>query len=351
MNVLIVGANTKMARVFQNFANIVILDNKDLRSYEEISDFRVIKSTISDLNYFSLMSRALELKKIAKSNHIDVVFTNEKISMIAAFLAFSFSLKKITLLSTSHSSYAWMNERNVKVFSKIVGICTHGFISLSSHVTALLIRNGLKKRKILTTVNPIEQNIFKFKKNYSLSSTISMVYVGVINPRKGQDVLLKALKQLKSEGVNFMMHFYGDFLDNVFYENLIGYVKLNQLEKHVQFHGRIDNSLLRYILCDYDIYICPSEMEMSPYNLIEAKATGLPIIASNVGGIPDIISNDIDGILVAPGSQVELTKAIKQLINNDKIRENIGKNAYLSSKTKHSPNSLSNNLQLFISQL
>lgn len=351
MNVLIVGANTKMASVFQNFANIVILNNKDIRSYEELSNYTVIESTISDLNYFSLIDRILELRKIAKSNHIDVVFTNEKISMIAAFIAFSFLQKKIVLLSTSHSSYAWMNERNVMIYSKIVDICTHGFISLSSHVTDLLIRNGLKKNKILTTVNPIEQNIFELKNKYTLNDTISMVYVGVIHPKKGQDVLLKAINQLKIEGVNFIMHFYGDFLDNVFYEILIEYVKSNQLEKYVQFHGRIDNSVLRNILREYDIYICPSEMEMSPYNLIEAKAAGLPIIASNVGGIPDIISNEIDGILVAPGSPTELKNAIKQLISNDKIRENIGKNANLSSKTKHSPNFISNDLKFFISQL
>ena len=351
MNVLIVGANTKMAKVFQNFANTLILADKEFRYYDEISEFKVLESEINNLKFSNIISIIIELRQIAKSNHVDLIFTNEKISMIAAFIAFSFSRKKIILLSTSHNSYAWLNKRKVRMFSKVVDVSTHGYISLSTHVSDLLIANGLDHNKILTTVNPIEQNVFKVKTSYSLNDNIAIAYVGVIYKGKGQDVLLEAVNKLKDEGINVVIHFYGDIVEDAFYKTLLGYIKSNQLEQFVQFHGRIENSELRNILCEYDIYICPSEMEMSPYNLIEAKASGLPIIASRVGGIPDIISNNVDGILVEPSSSEQLSQAIRVLIKDEKMRETMGVNAYKSSKRKHSPKVISENLKLFISSL
>lgn len=351
MNVLIVGTNTRMAKVFKNFANASILTDKEFRYYDEILEFKVLESEINSLKFTSLISRFIELRKIIKSDNIDIIFTNEKVSMIAAYFAVFFSRKKIVLLSTSHNSYAWLNKTKVGIFAKIIKVCTHGYISLSSHVSDLLIRNGVDNNRILTTVNPIEKNVFKVKTNYSIIENICIVYVGVIYKGKGQDILLEAVKKLKNEGVNVVVNFYGDIIEKAFYKTLLEFIKSNHLEQFVKFHGRIENFELRSILCEYDIYICPSEMEMSPYNLIEAKASGLPVIASRVGGIPDIISNNVDGILVEPSSSEQLSQAIRVLVKDEKMRETMGVNAFNSSKIKHSPKVISKKLQLFISSL
>ena len=77
-----------------------------------------------------------------------------------------------------------------------------------------------------------------------------------------------------------------------------------------------------------DIFILPSISEGIPKVLLEAMAKGLPIIATNVGGIPDIIKDRENGILTAPASPYEIVKAIKLIIKDDTMRNRIRRNGY-----------------------
>ena len=63
-----------------------------------------------------------------------------------------------------------------------------------------------------------------------------------------------------------------------------------------------------------------------PYVVLEAGLAGLPVVASNVGGVPEIIENGKDGLLVPPANPEELAKAIKKLIGDKNLRENLAKN-------------------------
>ena len=70
----------------------------------------------------------------------------------------------------------------------------------------------------------------------------------------------------------------------------------------------------------------PSLKEGLPYVILEAGLAGLPVIASNVGGIPEIIEDEKDGLLVPPANPEELAAAIKKLVENKILRENLAKN-------------------------
>ena len=81
-------------------------------------------------------------------------------------------------------------------------------------------------------------------------------------------------------------------------------------------------------LKNFDIFVLPSLKEGLPYVILEAGLAGLPVIASNVGGIPEIIENGKDGLLVPPADPKELIKAIKKLIEDKTLRENLAKNLH-----------------------
>jgi glycosyltransferase involved in cell wall biosynthesis len=66
----------------------------------------------------------------------------------------------------------------------------------------------------------------------------------------------------------------------------------------------------------FDIFVLPSLNEGMGRVLVEAMAAGKPVVASNVGGIADLVQNDINGLLVPPGDEKALAASIKQLINN-----------------------------------
>ena len=72
-----------------------------------------------------------------------------------------------------------------------------------------------------------------------------------------------------------------------------------------------------------DLFILASRSEAMPYAIIEATIAGLPIIATNVGGIPEVIENEKSGLLVKPLDNVALNKAILEVRNNDKLRQKI----------------------------
>ena len=79
-------------------------------------------------------------------------------------------------------------------------------------------------------------------------------------------------------------------------------------------------------LKNFDIFVLPSLKEGLPYVILEAGLAGLPVVASNVGGVPEIIENGKDGLLVPPPIREELAKAIKKLIGDKNLRENLAKN-------------------------
>lgn len=86
------------------------------------------------------------------------------------------------------------------------------------------------------------------------------------------------------------------------------------------------------LLSDFDIYVFPSLWEGFPYSILEAMRSGCAIVSTNVGGIPEAITNDIDGILIEPGSSDSLASALTKLIENPDLRFSISINARMKFK-------------------
>jgi glycosyltransferase involved in cell wall biosynthesis len=81
------------------------------------------------------------------------------------------------------------------------------------------------------------------------------------------------------------------------------------------------------LLKAFDMFVLPSESEAHPLSLCEAMATGLPSVASDVGGVPEVIENGRSGLLVPPGDIDALAKAVKDLIESRDLRERLGTQA------------------------
>ncbi|TSC67169.1 MAG: group 1 glycosyl transferase [Parcubacteria group bacterium Gr01-1014_73] len=94
------------------------------------------------------------------------------------------------------------------------------------------------------------------------------------------------------------------------------------LQEKVFLAGQIDNAAS--LLKAFDVFLLPSVKEGMPYTILEAGAAGRPVIASNVGGVPEIISDMESGILVQTGRPAEIRKAMEFLINNPERRAAFG---------------------------
>lgn len=101
------------------------------------------------------------------------------------------------------------------------------------------------------------------------------------------------------------------------------------MENEISFCGLQGN--VYPFLQSADCFILPSLYEGMPITLVEAMGCGLPIIASAVGGVPDMIENGKSGILISPNAD-QLVVAIKKLMVDAKLREYLGKNAFVKSR-------------------
>ena len=159
---------------------------------------------------------------------------------------------------------------------------------------------------------------------------IRILYVGNLVPIKGLETLIMSLSDLRDLGVKFHATIVGTGPLQQSLENLS---KQKGIMENVSFKGHVPfGNELFSIYKSSDIYVLPSFSEGSPKTVSEAMAFGLPVVASNVGGIPYIVHDKIDGVLFPPGDVESLTKAIAYLQSNPEVLRQMSIAAYSNGK-------------------
>lgn len=99
------------------------------------------------------------------------------------------------------------------------------------------------------------------------------------------------------------------------------------LDGRTEFTGWLESQRKRAVLADATIFVLPSYVEGVPMALLEAMSLGLPVIATPVGGVPEIVTHEVDGLLVPPGDVPALAAAIMRLMSDPQLRERLGRAA------------------------
>lgn len=137
-----------------------------------------------------------------------------------------------------------------------------------------------------------------------------ILYVGRISEEKGVDVLIDALAKLKSNSINFKAIITG-FGDNEFSNNILSKIDDFQLNKNIECKGFITKSEVYELIDNSFVSIVPSIWyENMPNSLIESQAYGLPVIASNIGSLKELIKLKYNGWLFVPSNPIDLADKI-----------------------------------------
>ena len=180
----------------------------------------------------------------------------------------------------------------------------------------MAISTGINLSKF-STAKPILRKDIGVKKD-----DFVMIYAGLIVPRKGIDVMLKVTQKLSRKNKNIKLLLVGDGPSKKKYFDLIKQLKIGN---NVVFLGwRKD---IPSIMKSSNVLILPSTGEGLPGVIMEAMASGLPTIASNIPCIPDLVDNNATGYLCNIADVGCYVKNINKLIENKKLREKLGKNA------------------------
>lgn len=148
-------------------------------------------------------------------------------------------------------------------------------------------------------------------------------YVARLDRAKGIFVLLDAFTEIARRYPNLKLVLAGDGPAMVEVKSLIS---ARGLENRVDLLGHYAGDIAE-LLSGFDVFVFPSLWEGFPYSVVEAMRSGRAIVATRVGGIPEAITDEKEGLLIDPGSGDDLVAAITRLADDDKLGARLGQNA------------------------
>lgn len=181
----------------------------------------------------------------------------------------------------------------------------------------------------------VDLNRFRFREEptpYELGeSPLQLACVGSLHEVKGQTYLLEACRLLLERGYEFTCHFVGDGEDA---EPLRRQAERAGLSRHVLFHGAMPQQAVSALLREVDILVAPSvptrsgRREGIPVVLMEAMASGVAVVASELSGIPELVEHERTGLLAPPRDVPRLTEAIVRLAHDRELRQRLTQAAW-----------------------
>jgi glycosyltransferase involved in cell wall biosynthesis len=163
-----------------------------------------------------------------------------------------------------------------------------------------------------------------------IGNDLILLYLARVEPRKGTDVLVRAVSRLSRRDWFLLM--VGSIEQPEYARYVIDLAeKLGVLGK-ICITGSLPRSMLPALYSASYVYILPSLFEGLPATILEAMSCKTPVIASKVGGVPEVVINGYNGILFNPGSVEELSEAIEYVLASPKARETLATRAYLTSQ-------------------
>jgi glycosyltransferase involved in cell wall biosynthesis len=281
----------------------------------------------------------LELHRLMKIKQIHVVRTHRYRSNLYGRLA-AFSSGVPVIIASVHDNYRTDKRPNRRIMNRILSKITDKIVAVSEDVKEDIIRyDRIDPSKLQVIPNGIdverfnpEKNTSNIRKEFPLEEDdIVIGFIGRIVPAKGLEYLLNALPYLKEEFKSIKLLIIGE---GSLVEKLKEKAKKNNIFDNILFTGvRRD---IPEILASIDIFVMPSTAEGLPNSLLEAMAMGKPVVATEVGGIPELIKNGRSGLLVPPKNPEALATAIRDLISNDQLAAKMGQAARNFVMNNHS---------------
>jgi glycosyltransferase involved in cell wall biosynthesis len=178
--------------------------------------------------------------------------------------------------------------------------------------------------------DPIESKLLQEK----LADKKIILYVGRLLAMKGVDILMEAIPNvLKRIGKNSVVFVFVGPGGSIRYLNM---AKSMKVESSCIFAGAMSREGVIQLMKNAELLVAPSFIENAPYTILESMACGLPVIASNVGGISEIVENGYNGILVEPNSSTAIANSIIKLLEDNSLQRLMGERAMEAIKAKFS---------------
>lgn len=295
-----------------------------VREIEDLGVVHIKLTSMSSKSPWNIYKSSREICNVIKKYKIRIVNSHSYVAALAVALSHSVFKKKYTHIFTLH-----IPEKEYYFF--IMGLTLNWLVDKTCTVCQWtknrLIRSGVSENKIKVIHNGVDFNYFNCNITKKLDShNIKIGVIARLVKRKGHAVLLHAIKSFLNHdnSTNLQIFFYGDGPNKKVLEQL---TKTLNLEKIVHFKG--DTKDIRVAYRNIDLFILPSFYEGLPLTILESMCASVPVIVTNINGIPEVVINNITGITFSPGDHISLSKIMRKVIKNTKLRKKLAYNAHL----------------------
>jgi glycosyltransferase involved in cell wall biosynthesis len=176
--------------------------------------------------------------------------------------------------------------------------------------------------KIEVTPLGVDPAIFAPRPEPPVADCFEVICVGRLVPAKGQHILLRAIELLRGEGRKARLRLVGDGPDRKSLEAATG---ARSISECVIFEGAVNQDRIRALYEQAHAFALASFAEGIPVVLMEAMAMEIPCVTTWITGIPELIRDSIDGLLVPPSDHLALARALARLMDEPGLRSDIGK--------------------------
>lgn len=342
------------------------LQKKQIRTQQLKHIVRAIRPIKEILAFFEL----LKLFKKEKPNIIHL--NSSKISILGSFTGWMtkkvLGLRSLIIIYTVHGwvfnePLPFWKKKLYYVLEKLTASLKDKIICVSEYDRQIALNKKIAKPSKLITIpngtdlkpedfldkhlarqelQKILNTEFRISNFEFLISNFAIGTIANLYPTKGLSYLIKAASCLIKDNPDLIFIIIGEGDERKKLESLI---KQHNLTDNFSLLGNV-KAAYKYLKA-FDIFVLPSVKEGWPYTILEAQKAGLPIIATKVGGVPEIITDNENGLLVPPADPAGLQKAIQKLLTDDELTTKLQQNSIISSNKFSLKRTLAKTLKLY----
>jgi glycosyltransferase involved in cell wall biosynthesis len=326
-----------------NEVSIVTISHGELPSYEEkngVKIFRVNANRMLDdfidwvLDFNTLLND--KVSKLYQESPFDVLHIHD---WLTVFAGESIKNEKIPFITTVHSTEYGRSNHSNSVLSNNIRKLEDQMISYSDEiiVASKFMEYDVKSQylpdpyKVNVIPNGIDVSRYSIqvdkitiRRMYGVTEEDYLIlYVGRLEPVKGIDYIIKSAPIIleKYPKSKFIVVGEGGFKDK-----LVKMAQSNGSKDSIFFTGFLKDKALDRLILSSDIFTIPSIYEPFGIVALEAMAAGIPIVASNVGGLSEILNNEYNGILFPPRDHNSLAEGVIKLLDDSELYHKIRNN-------------------------
>lgn len=269
---------------------------------------------------------------------IDIINPHWAIPQGFVAIMVKFITRRKVILTVHGSDIFGMQGRFMNVVKRFV-LRHSDTVCVNSNATRVACEDIYKRNDYQVIPMGIDTDYFrphtpsdKLMKKYNLDK-FTILFVGRLTEVKGIVYLCEAAKHLHDSGYSFKLIIVGE---GPLRNHITRYIKLNNLQGKIILTGWIDVSELPQYYSIASVVVGPSLSEAQGIAFLEALSSGVPVLASDVGGVPDIIIDGLNGFLLRPKSSQDIYEKIEMLINHPKTLKRMSQYAAKSVSEAYS---------------